>query len=77
MENYHGHHDLALATLHVHLDDDSCMEVTALKGSGSEVQHFADRIIAERGVKYGRVVMIPREAAKRTIPARKRDHRHS
>jgi len=27
--------------------------VTALKGSGGDVQHFADRIIAERGVRYG------------------------
>jgi CopG family nickel-responsive transcriptional regulator len=31
------------------------MEVTALKGSSGDVQHFADRIIAERGVRYGRV----------------------
>src|ERR1700737_3570467 len=36
VENYHGHHDLALATLHVHLDDDNCMEVRALKGTGAE-----------------------------------------
>ena len=77
MENYHGHHDLALATLHVHLDDDQCMEVTALRGAGDEIQHFADHIIAERGVKYGQVVMIPSETAKPASPARKRDHRHS
>ena len=59
VQNFHGHHDLSLATLHVHLDDDSCMEVTALKGASGEVRHFADHIIAERGVRYGRVVMIP------------------
>ena len=35
------------------------MEVTALKGASGEVRHFADHIIAERGVRYGRVVMIP------------------
>jgi hypothetical protein len=34
------------------------MEVTALKRSSGAVQHFADRIIAERGVRYGRVAMI-------------------
>ena len=45
VQNFHGHHDLSLATLHVHLDDDSCMEVTALKGSSGEVRHFADHII--------------------------------
>ena len=38
VQNFHGHHDLSLATLHVHLDDNSCMEVTALKGASSEVQ---------------------------------------
>jgi hypothetical protein len=32
--------------LHVYFDDDSCMEVTALKGSCEDVQYFADRIIA-------------------------------
>ena len=26
------------------------------------MQHFADRIIAERGVRYGRVAMIPTSA---------------
>ena len=78
VENYHGHHDLALATLHVHLDNDHCMEVTALRGSGAEVQHFADHIVAERGVKYGRVVMIPTETGRKADATRKtRGHRHS
>ena len=78
VENYHGHHDLSLATLHVHLDDDHCMEVTALRGPGAEVQHFADHIIAERGVKYGRVVMIPTETGKKKESSPKRaGHRHS
>jgi CopG family transcriptional regulator, nickel-responsive regulator len=72
VKNYHGHHDLSLATLHVHLDDDNCMEVTALRGSGAEVQHFADHIIAERGVKYGHVVMIPRKVGKKKDASRKR-----
>ena len=73
VQNFHGHHDLSLATLHVHLDDDSCMEVTALKGSSGEVRHFADHIIAERGVRYGRVVMIPTAPNKKP---RKRAHKH-
>jgi CopG family nickel-responsive transcriptional regulator len=75
VQNFHGHHDLSLATLHVHLDDDSCMEVTALKGSSGEVRHFADHIIAERGVRYGKVVMIPTATGKKRA-ARKRPHRH-
>lgn len=59
VDTYHHHHDLSLATLHVHLDDDNCMEVTALRGPNKDVQHFADHIIAERGVRYGRLWMMP------------------
>ena len=73
VQNFHGHHDLSLATLHVHLDDNSCMEVTALKGASGEVRHFADHIIAERGVRYGRVVMIPTVSDKKP-KARKHGH---
>ena len=57
--DFHKHHDLAQATLHVHLDEESCMEVTVLKGRGSDVQRFADHIIAERGVRHGHVVYLP------------------
>lgn len=56
---FHEHHDLAQATLHVHLDEASCLEVTVLKGAGSEVQAFANHVIAERGVRHGHVVYIP------------------
>ena len=77
VKNYHGHHDLSLATLHVHLDDDNCMEVTALRGTGGEVQHFADHIIAERGVRYGRLVMIPTDPGGKKPASRKKSaHRH-
>jgi CopG family nickel-responsive transcriptional regulator len=76
VENYHGHHDLSLATLHVHLDGDNCMEITALKGSGGELQHFADHIISERGVRYGRLVMIPTEPGKKPAPRKGHGHHH-
>ena len=55
----HDHHDLSLATLHVHLDHDSCMEVTVLRGAVQEIRHFADHVIAERGVRHGRLVLVP------------------
>ena len=56
---FHQHHELSLASLHAHLDHDSCMEVTILRGKTSEVQHFAEHVIAERGVHHGRVVLVP------------------
>ncbi len=73
VDNAHHHHALSLATMHVHLDEANCMEVTALRGPGAEVQHFADHVIAERGVRYGRVVMIPTAS---DGAAQKKPHRH-
>ncbi len=58
-QNFHSHHELSRATMHVHLDHDQCLEVTILGGKAAELQHFADHIFAERGVRYGRLVTIP------------------
>src|SRR5215468_4747128 len=58
-DTFHDHHELSLASLHAHLDHDSCMEVTILRGKTSEVQHFAEHVIAERGVRHGRIVLVP------------------
>ena len=43
----------------MHLDHESCLEVTVLKGKGAEVQSFANHVIAERGVRHGHVVYVP------------------
>jgi len=77
----HEHHDLSMATLHVHLDHESCMEVTVLKGHTREVQHFADHVIAERGVRYGRLFVLPVEIgselhAHADEPAHRHSHAH-
>lgn len=56
---FHDHHNLSLSSMHVHLDHGSCMEVAVLKGKSGEVSHLADHVIAERGVRHGRIVMVP------------------
>jgi len=55
----HDHHDLSVATMHVHLDHNSCLEVAVLRGSSADVRHFSEHIIAERGVRHGRLVIVP------------------
>ncbi|MGP3590631.1 nickel-responsive transcriptional regulator NikR [Vagococcus sp. WN89Y] len=49
----HHHHDLSVATLHVHMSHDDCLEIAVLKGKMGDVQHFADDVIAQRGVRHG------------------------
>ena len=75
-ETFHDHRQLALSSLHVHLDQDSCMEVTVLKGKTGTVQHFAEHVIAERGVRHGRIVLMPTGALARGGRARRRQHSH-
>src|SRR5277367_5673024 len=60
-QEFHDHHHLAQATLHVHISHDSCLEVTVLKGRSADVRAFADRVIAERGVRHGHVSFMPVE----------------
>jgi CopG family nickel-responsive transcriptional regulator len=60
---YHEHHELSLASLHVHLDHDTCLEVTVLRGKADDVQHFGEHVIAERGVRHGKIVRMPFEPA--------------
>lgn len=63
---FHAHHDLTLATLHVHLDHGSCMEVSVLKGTTAEVRELAQHVTAERGVRHGRAFIVPMPHATHT-----------
>ena len=42
--NQHKHHDLQVATLHVHLDHESCLEVSVLRGQVRSVRALADEL---------------------------------
>jgi CopG family nickel-responsive transcriptional regulator len=60
-DTFHDHHEMSLSSMHAHLDQDSCMEVTILRGKTGKVKHFAEHVIAERGVRHGRLVLVPTE----------------
>ncbi|MBN1653886.1 MAG: nickel-responsive transcriptional regulator NikR [Deltaproteobacteria bacterium] len=51
----HDHHEIVLATTHIHLDHDNCMEMIAVKGRASTVQKVADALVGSRGVKHGKL----------------------
>ncbi|MCF1473687.1 MULTISPECIES: nickel-responsive transcriptional regulator NikR [Rhizobium/Agrobacterium group] len=56
---FHDHHDLSVASMHVHLDRHRCLEISVLRGKTEEVRHFADHVMAERSVTYGELKIIP------------------
>jgi CopG family nickel-responsive transcriptional regulator len=53
-QDFHAHYGLAQATPACP-SQDSCLEVTVLKGRSAEVKVFADHVIAERSVRHGHV----------------------
>ncbi len=52
----HHHPGLVVAATHIHLDNDNCLEVVILRGESGQVKHLAEKMIALRGVKHGKVV---------------------
>ena len=54
----HEQHDLTLATLHAHLDHDSCIESVILRGATASVRAFSDALMAERGVRHGQLNLV-------------------
>lgn len=57
----HAHHDLTVAAMHTHLDHENCLESVVLKGPTRQVREFADALIAERGVRHGKLNVIALE----------------
>jgi CopG family nickel-responsive transcriptional regulator len=49
----HEFHKAIISTLHVHLDQQNCLEVLVIKGKGNELKKMSDRLIGTKGVKHG------------------------
>jgi CopG family nickel-responsive transcriptional regulator len=56
LEKEHGRAGEIMATLHLHLDHDNCLEAKIMRGRPDRVQRIADEIIAMKGVKFGRLI---------------------
>jgi CopG family transcriptional regulator, nickel-responsive regulator len=73
---FHENHDLSLATMHVHLDHESCFEVAVLRGAATELRRFAEGVMSERGVRHGRLVAVPVDVETARHPHGGRGRRH-
>jgi len=52
----HQSHGIITATLHVHLDEHTCLEVIPLRGSARYIRGVANRLVSIKGVRYGQLV---------------------
>ena len=55
IDKQHHHHDLVVSSLHVHLGERHCLEVSVLRGAMEKVRHLGEELLATKGVLHGDV----------------------
>lgn len=63
IDKQHHHHDLVVSSMHVHLGERHCLEVSILRGSGRQVTHLGDDLLATKGVLHGEITFTSGEKA--------------
>lgn len=53
----HRHHDVVLASTHVHLDAHMCAEMVLTKGAARQIQEMADLLRQQKGVLHASLSM--------------------
>jgi CopG family nickel-responsive transcriptional regulator len=56
IDKQHHHHELVVSSLHVHLGERHCLEVSVLRGPAKEVKHLGDELLATKGVLHGEII---------------------
>jgi CopG family nickel-responsive transcriptional regulator len=59
----HAHADRVVATLHIHLNHDLCLEVIALRGPAAELQTLAAELSGLKGIHQAQLVIARAVAA--------------
>jgi CopG family nickel-responsive transcriptional regulator len=63
IDKQHHHHELVVSTMHVHLGERHCLEVTVLRGPADAVRHLGEELISVKGVLHGDVTYTSDEGA--------------
>lgn len=53
----HHFHSIILSSQHIHLDDENCLEIMAVKGTPSEIQELRDKLRGMKGIKHCSLTM--------------------
>ncbi len=63
IEKQHHHHDLVVSSLHVHLGERHCLEVSVLRGPAAKVRHLGEELLSTKGVLHGEITYTSGERA--------------
>lgn len=61
IDKQHHHHGLVVSTMHVHLGERHCLEVSVLRGPAAEVKHLGEELLATKGVLHGEMTWMSSE----------------
>ena len=70
MDLQHRHARMVVSTMHIHLDNDHCLEVIALRGRAGALQQMAAELKGLKGIHQGQMVLA------RTAPPADGEHAH-
>jgi len=54
----HHSRDIIVSTMHIHLDNQNCLLVIAIKGEAKKIQELAKDLISQRGIKQLKLVTV-------------------
>lgn len=57
IDKQHHHHELVVSSLHVHLGERHCLEVSVLRGPAKEVRRLGEELLATKGVLHGEITL--------------------
>lgn len=58
----HSHVLQTISSMHVHLNKHDCLEVIVLRGKAGRINRMAENLVSLKGVKLGRINLVPTEA---------------
>lgn len=54
----HEHVKTVISSMHVHLDEENCLEIIAVRGRASDVRELSDGLKTRKGVKQLKLVIV-------------------
>jgi CopG family nickel-responsive transcriptional regulator len=58
----HSHVLQTISSMHVHLNKHDCLEVIVLRGKAGRINPMAESLVSLKGVKLGRINLVPTQA---------------
>jgi CopG family nickel-responsive transcriptional regulator len=76
IEIQHAHADRVVSMMHVHLTHDLCMELIALRGPGTDLQHLAAELSGLKGIHQAQLVIARAAGGRPKRGGHSHPHRH-